>query len=179
MGLSVRLGNILPQDVNKAKKLAICTMAFTIVIALVVCAGIYHCQSWIISMFTTDTEVITTCKRIWGKVCIDIFFLYVLGVNGGILRALGMQWKMAMAVFVCLWCIALPIIIRVCIYQGGGLVYLWSLIPCTYFLLNTCLSYCYITADWNDVSNKIRQKAEKIEIIAKHDIIDECTPLLV
>ena len=179
MGLSVRIGNILPHDVHKAKKLAMYTMSFTLIIAFAVCTGIHHFQPWIVSMFTTDTEVIVACERIWPKLCIDIFFLYILGINGGILRALGMQWIMAKTVFVCLWCISLPIIIRLCIYQGGGLDYLWTLIPCTYFVLNMCLSYSYITADWNDISYNIRQKSEHTKNNAKHDIIDECTSLLV
>jgi len=161
MGLSVRLGSILTYDVSKAKMLSAYTMGLTILIALLVCTGIYHYQTWIIQLFTNDEDVFVGCSRIWLKVCIHIFFLYILGINGGILRALGMQWKMAATIFIVLWCVALPVITRVCIYQEGGLDLMWSLIPIAYFILNLCLSFCYITADWDDIRASICDKAKE------------------
>lgn len=175
MGLSIRLGATLTYDVSKAKMLVSYTIGLTILIALLVCIGIYHYQAWIINMFTNDEAVFAGCSKIWWKVCIDIFFLYILGINGGILRALGMQWQMAATVFIVLWCIALPVITRMCIYQDGGLDLMWSLIPITYFILNLCLSFCYITADWNAISASISDKAKGE---AKQIVIDESALLL-
>lgn len=175
IGLSVRLGSILTYDVSKAKSLASYTMGLTMLISLLVCTGTYHYHVWIIKIFTNDEAVFDGCSKIWLKVCAHIFFLYILGINGGILRALGMQWHMAATIFIVLWCTALPFIIQMCIYQEGGLDLMWSLIPISYFILNVCLASCYITADWNAIGASIRDKAKQE---AKQIVVDECSLLL-
>jgi len=174
VGLSIRLGVILTQDVNKAKKLALYTMILTMLLALFTCSGLYYYQEVVVSLFTADEEVIVGCSRIWWKVCIDIFFLYVLGINSGILRALGMQWQMASVIFAVLWCIALPVVIYLSIYKEGGLDVMWSIIPIAYMMYNIGLSLCYITADWSAVSVSIRKSVN----VPKYDYIDENTYLL-
>merc|ERR1712157_156937 len=113
-------------------------------------------------------------SRIWWKVCTDIFFLFIIGINSGILRALGMQWQMASIVFSVLFCMTLPVVIYLSIYKGGGLDVMWSIIPIAYMILSVGLSLCYITTDWNTIRVSILKNVNT----SKYDAIDETTSLL-
>jgi MATE family multidrug resistance protein len=111
IGLSVRIGQLLPYDVHKAKILAFYTMICVICIAILVTYLLYVNQYWIVSMFTSDEDVIHGCDAIWYILCKYILGLYVFCLNSGILRALGLQWKMGLIVIVVLWFFSLPCII--------------------------------------------------------------------
>jgi MATE family multidrug resistance protein len=111
IGLSVRMGQLLPQDVHKTKLLAFYTMLFTCAISILVSAIMYRYQSWIFAFFTRDADVLDECRKIWGSLCIYVPFLYIFCINSGIMRGLGLQWRMAAAIVAVLWCIFLPLII--------------------------------------------------------------------
>lgn len=195
IGLSVRIGEVISNDVVKAKMLAALVMLYTIFFATIVCTILYHYQTFVVGVFTSDVEIVAGCNRIWSKVCIDVFLLYIYGINSGILRALGLQWYLATANIFILGCLTLPILVHVCFrtvemhsqeladdsfYQ---LNLMWSIIPCSYFVLNIILFLCYITADWNAISNRIRAKEKQNSLISSNNIVkergvDECTNLI-
>ena len=148
MGLAIRLGHIVVHDVRKAKTLAAWSMLFTTVFGGSVAAGLHSFRLQICKLFTNDEEVIRGCEMIWPKLCLYIFILHIFGINSAIIRALGMQWRMAAIIFVCLWCGALPGLWYYAIHRGGGLDVVWTVLPVSYGVMQILLIASYATVDW-------------------------------
>ena len=129
IGLTVRMGNVIAYDVHRAKQMAAWCMLFTICVGAVVTLLLYQYRIQIAMLFTHDEEVIQGCKDIWPKLCYYIFILYIFGMNSAILRALGMQWEMALIIFACLWVFTLPAIVYLAIHQRGGIDAVWNTLP--------------------------------------------------
>ncbi len=161
IGLSVRMGQLLPHNVEKAKTLAVYTMIVVIFLSLIVTFVMYYYQRWIISLFTSDEVIIEGCIRIWPKVCMYILGLYIFCINSGILRALGLQWRMGLTITIILWCFSLPFILYVCIHPTiddgmDSLVTMWDIFFWSYIVLDIGLILCYTTADWNEIGRKAK-----------------------
>jgi MATE family multidrug resistance protein len=155
IGMIVRLGNLLPVDVNGAKRLAAYTMIFTVILAILVSAIIYQNQKWIVSLFTTDEIVIKGCEIIWTKLCIYNILLWIFCVSRSILNALGLQWRTAVTMFCVLWCATIPFIQYSCVNRKDGFYLMWNILPWSYAALNVGLTICYVTADWETIATKI------------------------
>jgi MATE family multidrug resistance protein len=176
IGLSVRMGQLLPVDVNKAKLLAIYTMGLVSILALAVTSILYYNQLWIVSLFTTDQDVINGCSEIWPHVCTYILGLYIFCLNSGILRALGLQIRMGITIILVLWCFSLPCILYVCVFGEfidadasnetgvGGLVNMWRIILWSYNLLNVGLIICYATVDWHEIGRNAAYSTKELTV---------------
>jgi Na+-driven multidrug efflux pump len=110
------------------------------------------------------------------KLCIDVIVLFIFSINGGILRALGLQWHMALSIFVVLWCGALPVMYHYSVVKGGGLDSLWTLLPCFYAILDVVTFLCYYTADWHAISKGINERDRKSALL--DEVPDESTYLI-
>lgn len=176
IGMSVRMGTVLAHDVRKAKLIAVWTMGFTFCVSILLALLIFKFQEPIIAAFTDDEAVIEGCRQIWAKVSIYIVFLYCFGINSGIMRALGLQWRIAAIVSGFTWCTALPLIVHFGIRRGGGLEAVWTIMPCVYFCMNIALFVSYATTNWNEISEGLVNRARRS--IAEHEVPDEKTYLL-
>ena len=153
MGLTVRMGHTLAaHDLNRTKQIAIWTMGLVLVLGAMTSIGVYHEQERIVTLFTNDPVVIEACKTIWLQACIYIWFLYMFGINAGIMRAFGMQWQLALWIVLCLWCGLLPSVIYWAMILKGGLSSQWSLLPAFYALMQVVLIWNYASSDWNVIS---------------------------
>jgi MATE family multidrug resistance protein len=156
IGLSVRLGMLLPVNVSGAKRLAAYTMLITIAIGIALSTLIFKNQIWIVSMFTTDERVFDGCEKIWLNLCMFNVLLWVFCISRGILSALGKQWWTAATMFLLLWCGTVPAILHYCVYNDGGFYLMWNMLPSAYLVLNVGLACCYLTADWVQIGADIR-----------------------
>jgi MATE family multidrug resistance protein len=157
IGLSVRMGSVLVYDPSRAKKIAAWTMVLAAICGVFVGAILDVYQVQIIGLFTSQPEVFEQCSAIWSHVCYYIAVLYVLGINGAILRALGLQWTMAAVLGVTLWLVTLPMVLWVSIHNGGGLTSQWTILPVSYTFLQVFLASCYVFFDWETRSAEIRR----------------------
>jgi MATE family multidrug resistance protein len=162
IGLNVRLGVLLPVNVNGAKRLAAFAMVITIIIGIAVSTLIYKKQAWIVAMFTTDEEVFQGCQKIWTKLCIYNVLLWAFCISRGILSALGLQWRTAATMFMILWCGTMPAIIKFCVHNDNGFYLMWHMLPWVYAVLNVGLMMCYMTADWEKIGADIRLNARDL-----------------
>jgi MATE family multidrug resistance protein len=175
IGLSVRMGHLLAEgNVKRAKLIARWCMAFVMLLAITIALAVFYFQGQIVALFTSDEEVIEGCRQIWPKTCIYITMNFCFGINGGILRALGMQWRMAFLIFAVLWCAALPTLVYVLVIRQGGVNAIWTCLPLFYLVLNGLLIYRYVTADWYQVSRDIRKRRSSVS----EEIATETTLLL-
>jgi len=158
IGLSVRMGAILPFSVYKAKKLAMYTIMFITVVMSIVSGIVYIFRDEIVSTFSTDEAVVEGCHRIWIKVCIHNVLLGTFVTHCAILRALGLQWRMAKTIIGVLWFGALPSIYYFTIYEGGGFFLMWTMVPWWYMALNIALVIAYTTVSWQDIADDINKK---------------------
>jgi Na+-driven multidrug efflux pump len=65
IGLTMRMGHILTDDVTKAKLLAATCMFVTLMVACLVATLLWQRQDDIIAMFTIDDQAKQGCKEIW------------------------------------------------------------------------------------------------------------------
>ena len=156
IGLSVRMGILLPVDVSGAKRLAALTMISTTVVGILVSCFIYKYQLWIVSLFTLDEAILEGCEKIWMDLCFYNVQLWIFGISRGILSALGLQWRTALTMIAVLWCGAIPAIIHWCIYNNGGFLLMWKMIPYIYAILDVGLICCFAMADWESIGESIR-----------------------
>jgi multidrug resistance protein, MATE family len=158
IGLTVRMGHLLMDDVGKAKSLALGCMLVTIALACIVATILWHMQDTLISLFTNDNNVKEGCKGIWHYLCVYIILMYIFGINTGIMRALAMQWTLAVIITTVLFLGALPTVVHFAIIKGGGINSLWSILPLFYLAMNILLILSYTTKDWNISSSAAREK---------------------
>lgn len=85
-GLTVRIGNVIVYDPDRAKLLAYWTFFLTAGIGAVVSFALHFFQLPIIHLFTHDEQVVHLTQAIWAKNCYYVFILYIFGINGAILR---------------------------------------------------------------------------------------------
>ncbi len=170
IGLSVRIGILLPVNVDGAKKLAVATMILSIFVSVIISAIIYKNQTWIVSMFTSDENVFEGCQRIWLRLCVYLVIINIFGVSTGVLSALGLQWRTFANMFVVLWLWGIPAIIYFCIFGGKGYYCMWDIIPILYILLDIGLVLTYVTADWNEIGAQIEIDQSKKE--GKEETLD-------
>jgi MATE family multidrug resistance protein len=160
IGLNVRMGVLLPVNVEGTKRLVAATVLCTILTAAATSAFMFKYQTWIVSFFTTDEEVVEGCSQIWFLMCVYNFLLWIFCVSRGILNALGLQWLTAANMIAVLWVWTIPAIIYKCIYRGQGFYKMWHMIPLSYTLLNLGLAFSFMTADWHKIGAKIRLDKE-------------------
>jgi len=177
IGMSVRIGHILERDVDKAKKIAVLTMGCAVVLMSAVAVGVYAYRMVIISIFTKDEEVVEGCLRIWPKMSIYIPFITIFCISSGILKALALQWTVAVIVFACNWCLAIPAILYFAVRQGGGVDAIWSVMPFAYAFMDLVFFIAIYSADWKAIGDKAR-KRRKLSILQEWGGADEGTPLL-
>ena len=159
IGLTVRMGHVIAYDINKAKLLAFWCMLFTIVFGAILTSGLYLFRLEISMLFTDDPEVLQGCKNIWPKLCCYIFILHIFGINTAILRALGLQWRMAAIIFSFLWIVTLPCIIYFAVHQNGGLDAVWTILPVFYTAMQLFLMFSYLFADWTSIGKHVHDRA--------------------
>lgn len=127
-GPTVRIGTELTRSVKRAKRIAMWCMGFAAVVGVLVSLLLYWLRVPIIRLFINDEDVLQVSRRsrccfcsgnarpqrvyfhslpsracldIWTRVCLFVFILYVFAINRAILRALGMQWRIAAVVVAC------------------------------------------------------------------------------
>jgi multidrug resistance protein, MATE family len=183
IGLTVRMGHVLAHNVTHAKLMAGWCMGLTMVAAASVSLALYRFRLQVASIFTNDVEVLQGCEDIWPKLCYYIFVIYIFGINSAILRALGLQWRLAVIVFGCLWFCTLPTIIYIAIFRGRGIDGVWSTLPITYTLMQLLLALAYLRADWKlisiDIQNQRANEKPLVEVDPAQELVSsEKTSLL-
>lgn len=181
-GLTVRLGQELSQSVTRAKRIAAWCMGFAIVMGLLVSFPLYWFRVSIIRLFSNDEQVFQVscigewypgklnirptlnlcsssrngqgCMNVWGRVCVFVFILYIFSINRAILRALGMQWRIAGVVVTCLWCVALPTILYTAVHLKQGVDAVWTILPLSYALMQVLLILSYTRTDWSKICDE-------------------------
>lgn len=161
IALSIRMGSAMSESIAKAKVLAAISMGTSVLFGILLAIGFYFSRDLIVRQFTTNTEVFAGCKEIWPDVCVVIVLRFIYVMNTGILRGLGMQWRMAGIVLLVLWISCIPTLIHVGIYNGGGVTAIWRVLPWFYVALNILLSLCYMVANWQEINDAIKAKKDK------------------
>jgi Na+-driven multidrug efflux pump len=156
MALVVRMGQMLTHGTRKAKRLAGWCMLFTTTFGAVLAIILYIYRIKICMLFTDDEEVIRGCEVIWQKLCYYVFVLHIFGIQCAILRALGMQWRMAGVIFGCLWLGALPCMVY--FYKGGGLPVVWDILVISYTIMQFFLVMAYCNSDWDSIAREIARR---------------------
>ena len=120
IGLSVRMGAIIPHDVKRCQRLVVGTFVASVVLFAVICTLMYIFRQHIFDIFTDDQDVLDGCERIWWKVTAYFFNLSMYGVNMGIATGLGMQWMFGIVTLVCLWLFNMPLMCYFAFHLDGG-----------------------------------------------------------
>jgi len=156
IALSIRLGQVLPRSVKRAKKLVAWTFIVAFIMVSCICIWLYICRDFIVHMFTKEQDVLEGCKRIWPQVVFYNWTLSISAIAMGTAAGLGMQWTLGFVTFICLWVVGMPGLWYFAIHLGGGIVVAWNWIYPPYMVLNAIMCYHFYFADWDDISDKIR-----------------------
>ena len=153
IGLTVRMGHLISEYPSHAKRLAAWCMLFTTLgLGTTVVGIMYLFRLSIIASFTDDDEVVRVALALWPHLCAYLWLLHVFGISQAILRALGMQWRLALitSTFLCL--VTLPLVVYFSMVRGGGLVMLWTVFPICYAVMQAILAAGYLTVNWEEYS---------------------------
>ena len=71
-----------------------------------------------------------------------------------------MQWTLGAINFFFLWIFGIPVTYYFALVLGGGLGSVWTWINVPYTCMNIALIIIFITADWQDVHQKIIEREE-------------------
>lgn len=160
IGLTVRMGHVLAHNVHAAKRMAAYSLCFNTAFGTVLVLALYQFRYQVATMFTDDPEVIRQCEAIWPKLCIFVWILHPFGIQCAIMRALGMQWRMATVIFFCLYCSALPALFFFAVHKGGGIGVVWTILPIAYAVMQVGLASCYVCENWSAISRAIQEQSQ-------------------
>ena len=160
LGLSIALsngvGNALGEgNVQSARRLALLTFPFAIVVALSYASPFYLFREHIIRLYTSDQEVIDGALSLWPWVCLSLFLFAVYGIALGLLRGLGLQRRSAACILLSLWCIGFPMML--CL--TSTIDDIWRLVPPIYVILDVGLVGSSIACvSWKRLSDDVRER---------------------
>lgn len=158
-GLAIRVGAILPRNVQRAQQLVIlCCMVSTVF--FVAASILLHTQRVaIIDIFSADSEIQDGAEEIWWKIVVYFFLLCIFGIITGVATGLGMQWTLGFTNVVFLWLVSLPGLYWFgIVVDGASLSTAWSWIFPPYLGMNLVLLYKFWVSDWNKISAAIRER---------------------
>jgi MATE family multidrug resistance protein len=162
IGLSNRIGKILPVCINKAKQLVFYTMIFTICIGGIISIFFYKYRVFLISVFTKDESVAALCESFWSDAAIVVVLLFAFGCSAGIHRALGIQWRMAVIIVLVLWVVGQPLMVHRCLYNGGGVVAMYRILKWLFAIMDVLLILSFTSVSWQDISDSINANKGKL-----------------
>lgn len=160
IGTVVRIGQELPTNPQKAKRIAGWSLTLIFIMGCVIAILSFFYQDFVVGLFSNDPAVSAACRQIWPFVCLHIILEYVFYLQAAIMRALAMQWRLAVCISSCLWGILLPVVLWLAVANGGGLKTLWVLCPVGYTAMNTVLRFSYAYIDWNEKSFEAQRKLQ-------------------
>ncbi|GMH91920.1 hypothetical protein TL16_g12195 [Triparma laevis f. inornata] len=114
----------------------------------------------LINTFTAQPEVIRTLEKIWPGVCIFIFVDQNFAVNGGILRALGLQSTMSKYILIMLYGFGVPLAYMVVIKMEKGIEGLWQMMFAPYIGLIVLIARKWIYVDITEVMDRLNKGEE-------------------
>lgn len=157
-GLAIRVGAILPRNVQRAQQLVV-QCCLVSVFFFVAASIVLHTQrANIIGLFSSDAQIEDGAEEIWGKVVVYFFLLCIFGIVTGVATGLGMQWTLGCANLVFLWIVSLPGLYWYGIVTEASLSAAWSWIFPPYMFMNLVLGYKFLVADWDAISKDIRTR---------------------
>jgi Na+-driven multidrug efflux pump len=86
IGVTVRVGQVLGSDPDRAKLIATWSLALIFVVGGIVASILYVFEDLFVALFTRDPDVFYSCHQIWFLVCIHIWIMFVFGLQSAILR---------------------------------------------------------------------------------------------
>jgi Na+-driven multidrug efflux pump len=86
IGVTVRVGQVLGSDPDRAKLIATWSLALIFVVGGIVASILYVFEDLFVALFTRDPDVFYACHQIWFLVCIHIWIMFVFGLQSAILR---------------------------------------------------------------------------------------------
>ncbi|GMI52517.1 hypothetical protein TeGR_g8368 [Tetraparma gracilis] len=128
---------------------------------------LYLAGGAVVSLFTADPDIAAGCAEIWPWVCVFLLGDGFFGVQSGVLRGLGLQFQMAVAVVASLWCFGAPLIFYVGVAgEAGSVLRVWRLMAVPYVALNALMWLVYARADAGKISEAIieREKREGLPV---------------
>ena len=108
-------------------------------------------------------DVLARCAAV--RVPVALFYALdgCFGVQMGIVRGLGLQLRMSVAVIASMWLIGVPSLYAAAFAYGGGLRALWGAMPVLYVVVNVAMAGTYARVDWARISAAIRARKEEEE----------------
>lgn len=157
IGVSTRVGTLMAEGkVDMAKALSKWSMGLGSIVVGVYVIITYASADVVIGWFSTEADVVATCKTLWIHMCLYLVFDGIWAMNRGILLGLGLQGRMSVAIFFSLWVVALPAVYWQAFIVGREILGLWVVTPWCYMLLNIILFFAYGLADWQLIAKSIQ-----------------------
>ena len=154
----VRIGQELPTNPQRASLIASWSLTLALIAGCIVAVGVYLSQHFVVGLFTTDPAVFEASRQIWPYLCVHIIVEFLFCLQSAVMRALAMQWRMALCVTVCLWGLLLPTVLWQAVRNSGGLSTLWTLLPIGYACTNAVMRFSYAYVSWNEKSFEAQRK---------------------
>lgn len=158
VGTTVRMGVLLANDdVKMAWKVAITSVLLTALGtgAIIALLMIYRVE--IILLFTNDHQVFEITNQIWPLVCVYIMQMGLMGVQTGVLKGLGLQFRLSVVFIFTLFILGIPVVF---VSLDYGFYFIWISLPLLYILLNLLMFFSYCCANWERVALEIQQNSQ-------------------
>ena len=156
IALSIRLGQVLPRSVTRAKQLLVWTFIVAFILVSGISGWLYIYRNFVFHIFTNEDQVLKGCESIWPQVVFYNWTLSISAISMGAATGLGMQWTLGFVTFTCLWVVGMPGLWYFAIHREGGIEVAWNWIYPPYMAMNTIMCYYFYIADWDAISKSIR-----------------------
>ena len=135
-------------NASLAKKHAITHIVWSVGVMLIIMACLRIFDDTVAGMFTENEEDQGYIKEVLNVLSVYLIGDAIHGVNTGIVRALGKQFKASVATLICYYAIGMPLALVLGFKHEMELVGFWLGFTIAMFLLDFVVIFIIVTADW-------------------------------
>ena len=155
IGTCVLVGNALGEGkIERARKVMNVAFLSGFANAALIGCAIRVAKAGIIDAFTGDEEVKSALDRIWSGVALFVFTDQVFGVQGGLLRSLGLQGRLSLLIVLSLYLVGVPL--SYWSVSDAGLNGLWRVMAIPYLVLNLGMVGAWKNANLSEVGERLK-----------------------
>ena len=147
------------KNAKVAQRHALTHVIYALFLMVVIMLAIKLNEDWVASLFTDNPQDVFYIKQVLNIISVYLVLDSLHGVNTGIVRALGKQFRASIATICCYYIFGLPLALVLGFKMEMGLVGFWIGFTAALTLQDILVSGIIVCADWN-IGTKLEEELE-------------------
>ena len=159
------------KDVPNAKHYALFTFCFSMTLAAIISSALYIGRFALAELFTSDEALLEATLKVIPFFCFTNLIDMAMCCFFGIVRALGIQGRVALLPIACYYAISIPLSAALAFRVGWGVMGLWVGHYIGIFCLTMIVVIMVVRTNWFDVVNEAEERMVEQRLLSEPDVV--------